>query len=450
LPHAAAVLNFVLWAAYNPGMSSSAPDLLSSLKSALLPGRAQRICVAFSGGLDSSVLLHLLARMRPLAGFELSALHVHHGLSELADRWVEHCETVCAALSVSLTVERVDVARDAGKGLEAAAREVRHAAYARIDADWIALAHHADDQAETLLHRLVRGSGVAGAAGMRSKDILRRLWRPLLEFSRADLLAWARQEQLLWIEDDSNSDLRFFRNFLRQDVLASLNGRFPAASRNLARAAAHFAEASDLLDVLAAQDASQVSFAEPASRTRFRSLAGARQRNVLRFWLRQAGELAPDSFHTHGVCQALAGDAAVRELLGHYACCAWRERIWLEPIVLSVPERRCWQGEPEIPWGGGTICFESETGLSSVPTFACEGLEFRPRAGGERMRLAPERPMRSLRQLCQEAGIPAWWRDVLPMLWCGGELLWIGGVGAASPLPGLRIRWVGPDGVTRN
>lgn len=426
----------------------SPPDLLASLKSAL-PGAAQSICVAFSGGLDSSVLLHLLASLRLSEGFELSALHVHHGLSEHADAWLVHCQNTCTALGVALTVAHVDVARNSGQGLEAAAREARHAAFARLDVDWIALAHHADDQAETLLHRLVRGCGVAGAAGMRSKDPVRRLWRPLLQFSRAELLAWARQAELVWIEDDSNADMRFFRNFLRQDVLASLNARFPAASRNLARAAAHFGEAADLLEALAEQDALLVDVGAMASRARFRSLADARRRNLLRFCLHRTGELAPDDFHTRLVCDALAGDGPVHERLGRLACCAWRERIWLEPAVLAVPEPKPWRGEKEIPWGQGWLCIEGEIDSVQWASAACEGLEFRARSGGERMRLAPGRPTRSFRQLCQEAGIPAWWRDALPMLWRGEELLWIGGVGATSPLAGLQIRWIGPDGVRR-
>lgn len=338
----------------------------------------------------------------------------------------------------------------AGKGLEAAARELRHAAFAQVDADLVALAHHLDDQAETVLHRLLRGAGVAGAAAMRGQDEARRLWRPLLGCARSELECWAQQHKLSWIEDESNTDTRFTRNFLRHDVLPLLTAKFPAATRNLARAAAHFAEAAELLDELAAGDAECVVLAAPGARAVFRALPAARQRNLLRFWLRERCGLAPDAFHTSAFCRALAGEAAVYERVGERFLCAWRDRIWFEALPQQVPERFAWRGEQALRWGGWRIWLEPDPAGVPLPEL---DLVVRARRGGERMRLAENRPSRELRLLFQEAAVPAWWRDALPLLWAGDRLLWVGGVGAAAPeVPapdGLRwrIRWRGPDGV---
>jgi tRNA(Ile)-lysidine synthase len=340
------------------------------------------------------------------------------------------------------------VPRDEGKGLEAAARAVRHAEFLREPADWIALAHHADDQAETLLHRLVRGTGVAGASAMRVLDPAPRLWRPMLGWARQDLRDWAEAHSLCWIEDESNADERFFRNFLRHEILAPLSARFPAAGANLARAAAQFAESADLLDEVGVQDWALVGEATAGSRARFAALSEARQHNTLRGALRQMGELAPDRARTIRLCAALAGESVVREPLGRWMCCAWRDRLWFESATRARPDRKVWRGESELRWGSGRLSIVPERvdEAASVPE---QLFEFRPRAGGERLSLGEGRPRRGLRQLCQEAGVPAWWREELPLLWREGELVWVGGVGMGSPLPGRSIRWTGPDGLTR-
>lgn len=424
------------------------PDLEASLSFALRRMRGQRLCVAYSGGLDSTVLLHLLARLAPAAGCTLQALHVHHGLSLNADAWAGHCARECAALGVPLQQVRVAVVRDAGKGLEAAARAARHAAYAQVDAHWVVLAQHADDQAETLLHRLLRGTGVAGAAAMREQDATRRLWRPLLGVSRADLLAWAQAQGLQWIEDESNQDAQFTRNYLRHAVLAPLNQRLPAASRNLARAAGHFAEAAELLGELAQIDAAGVALGEAGARLRFGSLSEARARNLLRYWLAGRGELAPDAARLQRCWQGLKGAAPVREVFGGLAVCAYHQRLWLAPAHTPAALVTPWRGELRLPWAGGWIELQAGMGQGCLRLDLQREPVFRPRAGGERLQLASNRPSRSFRQLCQEHDIPPWLRDELPCLWQGDSLLWIGGVGAAASAcaapgeSGWQLRWL--------
>lgn len=256
---------------------------------------AERICLALSGGCDSVVLLHLLHSLG--FGERLSAIHVHHGLSPNADAWADFCAAYCAQLGVPLEIRRVDVERYSGLGLEAAARTARYAALAESAAEILVLAQHQGDQAETLLFNLLRGAGVAGAAGIPEERRLagRRLLRPLLAVSRDELVAYAAQCGLSWIEDESNLDTRFSRNFLRHDVLPVVKRRFPAAERSLAQAAQHFAEADDLLAELAAGDwrAACADAGDAPALRDLRTLSPVRLKNLLRYRLRQLGWRAP-------------------------------------------------------------------------------------------------------------------------------------------------------------
>jgi tRNA(Ile)-lysidine synthase len=256
---------------------------------------AERIGVGLSGGCDSVVLLHLLQGLG--LGERLTAIHVHHGLSPNADAWAAFCTEYCARLGVSLQMVHVEVDRRSGLGLEAAARTARYAALAESPAEVLVLAQHQGDQAETLLFNLLRGAGVAGAAAIPEVRQLagRRLLRPLLACSRGELEAYAAQHALLWVEDESNADTRYSRNFLRHDVLPVLSQRFPAAERSLAQAAQHFAEADELLAELAAADWLAVC-ADSGDAPRLRVLRGlslVRLKNLLRYRLRQLGWRAP-------------------------------------------------------------------------------------------------------------------------------------------------------------
>ncbi|HQV07869.1 MAG TPA: tRNA lysidine(34) synthetase TilS, partial [Thauera sp.] len=218
-----------------------------------------RLCCALSGGVDSVVLFEVLHRLQPRFGYRLSAAHVHHGLSPHAGDWAEACMARCARAGVPLQVFHVEVDRLHPDGVEAAARAARHAALDTVDCDWLAFGHHQDDQAETLLFRLLRGTGVRGAAAMRAASVPvdgrpGRL-RPLLALRRAQIEDWARRAGLDWVEDESNVALHFTRNAIRHRLLPVAQELFPAAVPALARAAAHFAEADDLLGELAAADA---------------------------------------------------------------------------------------------------------------------------------------------------------------------------------------------------
>ncbi|RIX46981.1 MAG: tRNA lysidine(34) synthetase TilS [Rhodocyclales bacterium GT-UBC] len=255
------------------------------------------LCVGLSGGCDSVVLLHVLSRLG--LGARLTALHVNHGLSSNALAWSDFCAEYCAQLGVDLQIVKVSIEMGGGGGLEAAARQARHAAFAECGADVVLLAHHRGDQAETVLFNLLRGAGVAGARGMPAQREIGggpRLLRPLLDVSRGELEAYASEYGLHWVVDESNHDVRFSRNYLRHQVLPVLKARFPKVEESLAQAAGHFSEADILLSELALQDWSAVldgAEDESASLKALRQLSLPRLKNLLRYRLRQKGWRAP-------------------------------------------------------------------------------------------------------------------------------------------------------------
>lgn len=255
----------------------------------------QPLYIGLSGGCDSVLLTHLLASLDWPAG--ISAIHVHHGLSPHADAWADFCTACCEQLGLPLQCVRVEVDRHSGQGLEAAARTARYAAFAAHlppQANLL-LAQHRGDQAETVLFNLLRGSGVAGTAGMRALRVWqgRRILRPLLGVPRGDIEVAARERGLRWVEDESNADQGFSRNFLRHQVMPLLGGRFPGAEAALARAADNFREAAELLDELAAADWQQVAVDGKARLADLRTLSPARLKNLLRWRLQSLGWQLP-------------------------------------------------------------------------------------------------------------------------------------------------------------
>jgi tRNA(Ile)-lysidine synthase len=409
-----------------------------------LAGRVQpgqSVCAAFSGGLDSTVLLDILARLRAEAGFALTALHVHHGISPNADRWAQSCVAFARARGVPVSVERVAVDRDHPSGLEAAARVARHAALARAGSDFVALAHHRDDQAETVLLMALRGTGVKGLSAMpEARSGHGTVWlRPLLDEPRDTLLAYAREAGLHWVEDESNERTAFDRNFLRHEVMPALERRFPHYRESLARLARHAAVAAELVDGLARDDAKRIADGDGLSAPGLESLDPARRANVLRHFLATHGLAMPGEARLADMARQLVsarGDARVLVLHGGSALVRHRGRILVEE---APPERGGW----EVAWSGeralslgkgrGEVRFAEVVGEGIAIDRVTGGRwRFASRAGGERIRLREGGPTRTLKNLLQEHAVPVWRRPRLPLLFDGDALVWVPGIDIAA------------------
>ena len=420
-----------------------------------------RLAVALSGGRDSMVLLDALARLAPDMGFALSAVHVHHGLSANADAWAAFCSNECAKRGVPLTVHRAEIRRAAGESLEARARAARYAAYAAADADVVALAHHADDQAETLLLQLLRGAGPQGLAAMPARRPMRKgpaLLRPFLALPRAAIDAYAAARGLAWVDDESNANTGVKRNFIRHDVAPRLAAAFPGYPATLVRAAAHQAEAARLLDELALHDAQgAVTDDALAGATLDRAVlialatgAPHRARNLLRWFLRCHELAAPSAARLAAMLDQLvrAGpDARVRLVHSGVEIGFHRGRIVVHTPTVA-PFAVTWKGEARLALPHGTLEFASCSG-EGVARAALPSAEVtvRPRAGGERIQLARDRPRRALKGILQDVGMPAWQRESLPLVFCGDALAVVPGIGvavafqAAAGAPGSSVQW---------
>jgi tRNA(Ile)-lysidine synthase len=408
----------------------------------LLPAYS-RILIGLSGGVDSVVLLHLLNQVAPKFSWQLSALHVHHGISPNADAWVKFCTELCKNHDIPLAIEHVDIAPLREHGIEAAARKLRHEAFAKQPCDVVALAHHADDQSETLLLQLLRGAGARGASAMplfAKRDAMPNLLRPLLYCSRQEILNYAAAHQLQWIEDESNADDSYPRNFLRHRVLPLLGEKFSAYRDTLARSAQHFAEASSLLDELAQQDAVQAIAGETMAVTAFQSLTPPRAKNLLRYFLHRLGAPMPQAVQLDEMLQQLCNardDAVVCISFGDWQVRRYQGRVHVlralgefdKHVVMS------WHGEAQLDWPAlnTPLQFKHTQGMGiSLEELQRAPVTLRLRQGGETLRPYHKAATRTLKNLLQEHHIPPWQRDRLPLLYCGEELVCVVGVAIAA------------------
>src|SRR5258708_6994792 len=452
------------------GPEPSASDIRARLER-LIPAGAP-ICVGFSGGLDSSVLVELLAEHAVPAGHRVSALHVHHGLSPNADKWVKYCERFCANHGVPLAVEHVRVDPASSLGLEGAARVARYAAYAARREPYIALAHEIDGQAGTGLVELLRGRGLKGISAMPELRELRgtgvQIFRPLLEHSRAELAAYASERGLRWVEDESNESTAHARNFLRHDVAPLLEARHPAWKEALARFARPAAAAGELLDELGTLDGVPQRAGEPLPLGL--ALGSARRANALRAFLARNAISMPRESRLEEMARQLyeaRDDARVRidhagvSIVRHQGT-ALIDRHLDRPAAGAEREawRVAWNLEREVDLGGspGKVLFAPSMGegIAAAPASA-GGWYFAHRSGGESLRLAADRPTRTLKNLLQERAIPMWDRENLPLLFHAEQVVWVPGVGIAAEYAcgagqeGLKPTWsvAGEEAVRR-
>lgn len=433
-------------------LKSDLQERVAGALSSVVPLKSS-LLVGLSGGIDSVVLLHLLAQISARFGWRISALHVHHGISQHADSWAAFCVALCAKYAIPLQIERVDIAPLRAKGIEAAARQLRQAALSRQATDFIVLAHHRDDQAETLLLQLLRGAGVRGASAMamhQPRTNLPDLLRPLLETDRSELEAYAREQGLRWVEDDSNLDVSYPRNYLRHQVLPVLQQRFPSYRVTLARSARHFAEAAELLDELAELDGSSAIQDERLNVAALCQLSKARGKNLLRYFLAGRGAPIPDATRLEEMLRQLceAGrEAQIRITWQDWQLRCYRAHAYVLPAALPVADFAIvWKGESDmiLPASHGALHFESVTGRGlNLSKLQQDVVTVRSRQGSETIKLDAERPRQSLRNLLQQQGVPPWQRELLPYLYCGNELVWVPGVASAAGYAALE----GEEGV---
>ena len=474
--------------------SSNLLERVDSVLSPVLPA-AGSIVTGLSGGVDSVVLLHLLHQLSPKYSWRLSALHVHHGISPHADAWAALCTDLCKQHNIPLQIEHVDIGPLRGMGVEAAARKLRHQALARQPVDIVALAHHQDDQAETLLLQLLRGAGVRGASAMptvkhRADSPL--LVRPLLNAQRSELVTYAQQHQLQWVEDESNADDTYPRNFLRHRVLPVLEQKFPAYRDTLARSARHFAEAGELLDDLARLDAADLFPSDkttshstrlpkygdqvhpqgvrrgckglkPRQHTQagypaggrggrgegdvflleishLQSLSPPRAKNLLRYYLHRCGAPLPQAVQLEDMLQQVCNarqDAEVCITYADWQVRRYQGRVYVMHALGEFDPNFVlhWNGETELDWLplGTQLQFHQIQGNGiSLAKLQRAPVTLRLRQGGESLRPEPKAATRTLKNLLQEHPVPPWQRDRLPLLYCGDELVCVAGVAIAA------------------
>lgn len=442
------------------------PDLpgriAATLASCLPEGKT--LAIGYSGGRDSACLLHCLNGLKTKLGLNLCAIHVHHGLSAHADNWAKQCEAFCEKLSVPFLLKHVEVDQSSGQGIEAAARHARYQAFSTLDVDAVVVAHHREDQSETLLLNLFRGAGVAGAAAMPVTRPIPRLSpldhapplllvRPLLDTSRAEIEAYVDAHRIPFIDDDSNTNTHFRRNYLRTEVMPAVRSRFPTVDTQLAQAATHFAAATRLLNELAEMDIARLTLPAGLDRQGVATLSADRQRNLLRRWLVKNGERAPDTDTLEEIRHQLHSprhDATTRISLPGAEIRVWRGCISLEQKTSVAPVASLrWQGEETLPWNRGMLRFTKRQGAGILLTTKNK-LEIRPRQGGEQLRLAPNGRLRLVKKWLQEKYVPPWLRDQLPFLWIDDQFIGIPGLGlsasylAAPEETGMEIEWKPP------
>lgn len=399
------------------------------------------VWIAYSGGLDSHVLLDSCAQIKAQCPQkEFKAIHVHHGLQDSADTWAQHCQGRCEEYGITCEIKQVSVSQQQGESVEEQARHARYTAFAECvqQGDMLLIGQHADDQAETLLLQLMRGAGVAGLSAMPRYDSQTLtntlIIRPLLEYTREQLQQYAEQQGLKWIEDPSNQDPRFTRNFIRHHILPPLKQRWQTVSHTLSRAATHQAEAQQLLTELAENDLQQCGDPQKLSCLELEKLSPARQRNLVRYWVKQAGYRVPSQVKLAQILhQMLTAETDKNPCVDWENCQAQR----YQQHIYILPQFPAPSSQP-IPWHlnlntkltlpyGVLQCVKTSTGGINRDLLQDAALTIRFRQGKEKILLRGQH--KSVKKLLNSAHIPPWERALLPLIYHGEQLIAIPEIG---------------------
>ncbi len=419
-----------------------------------------RMLVAYSGGMDSHVLLHGLISIRDELNAEIHAVHVNHGLQANAEQWAECCSEFCRSNSIPISVLEIDARCGKGESQEAVARALRYQAICELmqEGDVLLTAHHSDDQAETVLLQLLRGSGPSGLSAMPLLTGLGMGFhaRPLLAYSRADLLQYAEQNKLQWVEDFSNRDISYDRNFLRHDVIPLLKQRWPALDRTISRSASHCAEAQQLIEDAARVDLQGMEIYADNSMNidALAALPSPRARAVIRTWVRDAGLQLPDTARLDRVLREMLTAREDRNPVVDWPGVElrrYRDRLYLMPALQTLDSaiEIEWDGRSDLrlPAGIGVMLAELAPEGISRELWDKGRISVCFRSGGERCRPVGRDVTKSLKSMFQERGIPPWMRERIPLIKIDGKLAAIGDIwiceefSAGTSANAIRLRW---------
>jgi tRNA(Ile)-lysidine synthase len=438
------------------------PSLLNEVDKAFVAlnqshKKIKSMTVALSGGVDSVVLLHLLHSLQKKHHFILNASHVHHGLSQNADKWVKFCEKLCAKLSISLDVHYIQLPYKKSLGIEGEARQFRYEKLLQSKSDLVVLAHHADDQAETFLLQLIRGSGVKGLSSMAHFDVTRKLWRPLLNQSKSYIKSYAKFHKLKWIEDESNLNTDFNRNFIRFKVLPILKNKFNHIIKVIYRSSLHLREAQNLLDDLAKLDLKGYLKLNKCNRKLqikyFNKLSHSRAKNILRYWLEMNDQLMPSKDLLDELLRQVLyakDDAELKiNLSKDFEIRRYQDEIYIVRKNQNTNKdyEIIWKCESEILLPNGhKLKFKEVKGKGiSLSKIKNKELIISNRRGGEFFKPDSKRPTKKVKQILQESELPPWERENLPLIFVDKDLVCLPQLGiqysyqAHGPENGLEV-----------
>ena len=390
------------------------------------------ILMGFSGGLDSSVLIHLLSQMRAKLNFKLKAIHVHHGLSSSADDWLNFCKEKCKLLDIEFHSEKVKINEKTSLGIEGEARKLRYKAIKETQKDIVALGHHQNDQAETLMLQLLRGAGLKGLAAMPEFDSKRKFWRPLLNIKKDTLEKYAKDKKIEYIDDESNQDINFDRNFIRKKVLPLIESRYPSSIETMSRSAINISEGHHLNELVALDDSKSVMSDDGKYLfiTDLKSLPKIRAINLIRWWLSFNNLLMPSRRNIDELYKQIllikrdtslnlkiSDDASIR---------AYNNKLFIVSLDINPSKFDLkWSGQEELYLPNKTKLqfIKIKEGGLSLSKLGVKTLRVRSRTGGEKLKPFSDQPSRSLKYLFQTADIPIWERGQIPLIFAKNQLV---------------------------
>ncbi len=415
------------------------------------------ILLGFSGGLDSCVLLHLLANIQTQLHFKLKAIHVHHGLNPSADDWLNFCKEKCKFLDIEFYDVKVKINEKRSLGIEGEARELRYGAIKKKQKGVVALGHHQNDQAETLMLQLLRGSGLKGLAGMPEFDEKRKFWRPMLDMKKEQLEKYASENNIKYIEDESNEDINFDRNFIRKKVLPLIESRYPASIETISRSATNISEGHQINELLALDDSKNI-MSDDGSYLLIESLnklPNLRAINLIRWWLSFNNLLMPSKKNVEELfrqVRLIKKDTSLNvKISDDRAIRAFGDKIFIVSMTnKSSSYHFKWAGQEEIelPNKSKLHFVKTKKGGLSLTKLGEKSLYIKNRSGGEKLKPYPDQPSRSLKHLFQKAEIPHWERDQFPLVYANEQLVAVPNLGVQFEYrsndgeDGYQIKWL--------